>query len=278
MYISLETSLEINLQITLLIQSSLINKQFDIDAYQPEVEARAKLEITSGIESGVESEIGTKSKPIIVVVQFSDLMIQKAQKATQNARAKMAQKYSKKHNIQHFGIRDIVSLKVLREDRTSIDNKRLFGQILEEPYFHRYKVLTCSGIIKHLIPTKELGVVAKVLWSDIKIPKTTKEVILGLATREASTSTRVRILCQYKGPCNTKKYKCYKESKQCSVHCHRDDNECGNLLGLVTRTEIALVDRPRRKRAKANTAGSSVQINSIHSYSYTVNLLYSRVV
>ena len=149
-------------------------------------------------------------------------------------------------------------MKVLREDRTSTDNRYLFRQILEEPYSYRYKVLTCSGIIKRLIPTKELGVVAIALWSDNNIPKTTKEVTLGLAAREASTSARVGISCQCKGPCNTKRCKCYKENKQCSVHCHRDDNECGNLSGLVTRTEIALVDRPRRKRARANTAGNSV--------------------
>jgi hypothetical protein len=185
-------------------------------------------------------------------------VIQKAQKATQNARAKIAQKYSKKHNIQHFDIGDIVSLKVPREDRTSTDNRRLFGQILEEPYSHRYKVLTCSGIIKRLIPTKELGVVAIALWSNVIVLETTKEVTLGLAAREASTSARVGISCQYKGPCNTKRCKCYKESKQCSVHCHRDDNECGNLPGLSTRTDIALVDRPRRKRARANTAGNNV--------------------
>ena len=87
-------------------------------------------------------------------------------------------------------------MKVPREDRTSTDNRHLFGQILEEPYSHRYKVLTCSGIIKRLIPTKELGVVAIALWSDINIPKTTKEVTLGLAAREASTSAQVGISYQ----------------------------------------------------------------------------------
>jgi hypothetical protein len=170
----------------------------------------------------------------------------------------MVQKYSKKHNIQYFDIGDIVSLKVPREDRTSTDNRRLFGRILEELYSYKYKVLTCSGIIKRLIPTKELGIVATALWSDINIPKTTKEVTLGLVAREASISARVGISYQYKGPCNTKRCKCYKENKQYSIYCYRDDNKCRNLSGLVTCTEIALVDRPRRKRARANTAGNSV--------------------
>jgi transposase InsO family protein len=237
MRISPEAGSEINLRITPPIRSSSIDEWFDIDAYEPEAEA--------------ESESTT------VVVQSGDPVIQRAKESTQKARAQMVQKYSKKHDIQHFEIGDIVSLKVPREDRTSTDNRRLFGRILNEPYSYRYKVLTSSGIIKRLIPIKELGIVAEALWSDIIIPETTKEVTLGLAAREASTSSRVGISCQCKGPCSTKRCKCYKEGKQCSVHCHRDENECGNLSDLVVRTEIALVDRPRRKRARADTVGNS---------------------
>jgi predicted nucleic acid binding AN1-type Zn finger protein len=118
--------------------------------------------------------------------------------------------------------------------------------------------LTSSGIIQRLIPTKILGIVAEALWSDIVIPKTTKEVTLGKAAREASTSARVGISCQCKGPCSTLRCKCYKEGKQCSIHCHRDDHDCGNLSGLAIRTEIALIERPRRKRARADTGGNSV--------------------
>lgn len=73
----------------------------------------------------------------------------------------MVKKYSRKYNIQHFDIGDIVSLKVPREDRTSTDNRHLFRCILEEPYSYRYKVLTSSGTIKRLIHTKVLGIIAK---------------------------------------------------------------------------------------------------------------------
>jgi hypothetical protein len=110
-----------------------------------------------------------------------------------NAGVQMAQKYSKRHDIQHFEIGDIVSLKVPSEDRTSTDNRRVFGRILNEPYPYGYKIVTLSGNLKHLIPTKELVLVQKALWSDINIPESTKEVTLGLAAREASTSARVGI-------------------------------------------------------------------------------------
>jgi hypothetical protein len=191
-------------------------------------------------------------------VQLGDPIIEKAQKATQKARTRMMQKYSKRQDIQHFEVGDIVSLKVPREDRTSTDNRRLFGRVLDEPYPHRYKVLTQSGIIQRLVPTKRLGAVDKALWSDIVIPESAKEVSLGLAAREASTSARVGISCQCKGLCNTKRCRCYKEGKKCSVHCHRDDHDCGSLSGLAVRTETALVERPRRKRARTDTVGNSV--------------------
>jgi hypothetical protein len=84
--------------------------------------------------------------------------------------------------------------------------------------------------------------------------------MLGLAAREASTSTRVGISCQCKGLCSTKRCHCYNEAKGCSVHCHNDNHNYGNLSGLATRTEIALVERPRQKRARADT------IEILHRY------------
>lgn len=176
----------------------------------------------------------------------------------------MAQKYSKRHDIQHFEIGDIVSLKVFREDRTSTNNQRLFRRILNKLYPYRYKVVTLSRNLKRLILTKELGIVQKALWLDINIPESIKEVILGLAAKEASTSTRVRISCQCKGLCNTKRYKCYKEAKHCSTHCYQDENEYKNLSSLATRTKVALVDKPRRKQARADTTRNKVQVNSIY--------------
>ncbi|OWT42340.1 hypothetical protein VFPPC_18529 [Pochonia chlamydosporia 170] len=118
-------------------------------------------------EAGVGSEINVRISPPIRssptpepdqeqrVSELTDQVIAKAQKATQRAKLRMMQKYSKQHIIQHFNIGDIVSIKVPREDRTSTDNRRLFGRILEEPYAHRYRILTTSGVIKRLIPTRD---------------------------------------------------------------------------------------------------------------------------
>ena len=180
MRISPEGGSEISLRISPPAQSSQIDEWFDIEAFE--------LGAKAGVESGAKAraELGEESR---------DLVIEKAQKSTQKARAKMVLKYSKRYDIQHFEIGDIVSIKVPREDRTSTDNRRLFGRVLNEPYPHRYKVLTSVGIIKRLIPTKGLGVVNKALWLDILILDSEKEVTLGMAAREASTSARVGISC-----------------------------------------------------------------------------------
>lgn len=214
---------------------------------------------TKPISSPAEEWYDVETAPISLSppVQLVDPVIQKAQLFTQNARARMTEKYSKRHDIDHFEVGDIVSLKVPREDRAATDNRRLFARVLEEPYSHRYKVITASGIIRRLIPTKELKAVDEALWSDIIIPDQTREVTLTFAAREASTSERVGISCQCKGLCNTKRCRCYKEDKECSVHCHRDEHDCGNLSGLVIRTEKGLVERPKRKRVRADTIGSA---------------------
>ncbi|KFY75310.1 hypothetical protein V499_04706 [Pseudogymnoascus sp. VKM F-103] len=182
-----------------------------------ELEPEPERELNSEPRRGTRARV--PAQPRTELRATPDPIIERAIAATQRARISMVRKYTKKHDIQHFDIGAIVSIKVPREDRTSTDNKRLFARILEEPYPHRYRILTASGIIQRLIPTKSLGVVEQALWADIIIPTSTKQVSLGLAAREASTSARVRISC------------------------------------LTTRTEIALVERPR-KRARADTVGN----------------------
>ncbi|KFY25048.1 hypothetical protein V491_01918, partial [Pseudogymnoascus sp. VKM F-3775] len=228
--------------------------------------SRLNFELSSELELEPEQELNSElrrrtrarvpAQPRTELQATPDPVIERAIAATQRARVPMIRKYTKKHNIQHFEVGAIVSIKVPREDRTSTDNKRLFARIIEDPYPHRYQVLTYSGIIQRLIPTNSLGVVEQALWFDIIIPTSTKQVTLGLVAREASTSAWVGILCQCKGQCSTKRCRCYKKAKECSVHRYNDDHNCGNLSGLTTRTEIALVERPRWKRARADTVGN----------------------
>jgi hypothetical protein len=135
MCISPEAGSEINLQITLPIRSSPVEEWFDINVYKSGVEQGIELES----EPEPESEPQPESEPTIIVARSGAPVIQRAYESTVKARARMVQKYSKRHDIQHFEIKDIVSLKVPREDRTSTDNRYLFGRILNELYPYRYK-------------------------------------------------------------------------------------------------------------------------------------------
>jgi hypothetical protein len=177
---------EISLRITPPAISSPVEEWFDIEAYELESEHQYQIE---------NSVLGSR-RATAPVVQLGDTVIGRAQNSARTAKARMVKKYSKRYDIQNLQVGDIVSLKVPREDRTSTDNRRLFTRILEEPYSYRYKIITLSGTIKRLIPIKELGAVDEALWPDINIPKSKKEVTLGLAARKASTGARVGISCQ----------------------------------------------------------------------------------
>ncbi|KFZ05078.1 hypothetical protein V502_09981, partial [Pseudogymnoascus sp. VKM F-4520 (FW-2644)] len=138
--------------------SGLNSEQSASSELEPEREQELHSELRRGNRARVPAQPRTELRV--------DPIIEKATVATQKARVSMMRKYTKKHDIQHFDIGAIVSLKIPREDRTSTDNKRGFARILEEPYPHRYRVITLSGIIQRLIPTKSLGAVEQALWSD----------------------------------------------------------------------------------------------------------------
>ncbi|KFY99256.1 hypothetical protein V500_01428 [Pseudogymnoascus sp. VKM F-4518 (FW-2643)] len=164
-----------------------------------ELNSEPERELNSELRRRSRARVLAQPRTELQATPIPDPIIERAIAATQRARVSMIRKYTKKHDIQHFDIGAIVSIKVPREDRTSTDNKRLFARILEEPYPHRYRVLTLSGIIQRLMPTKSLGLVEQALWADILIPTSTKQVTLRRAAREASTSARVGISCQLVG-------------------------------------------------------------------------------
>ena len=69
-------------------------------------------------------------------------------------------------------------------------------------------------------------------------------ITLHAVTALESTSTLVSIDCNCKGRC-----RCLKNQVGCSVYCHSDDHDYGNLCLLETRTEMAHVDRVLAREA-----------------------------
>ncbi|KFY99011.1 hypothetical protein V498_01051 [Pseudogymnoascus sp. VKM F-4517 (FW-2822)] len=88
-----------------------------------EREPERELELNSELRRRNRARVPARPRAELQV----DPIIEKATAATQKSRVSMMRKYTKRHDIQHFDIGAIVSLKVPREDRTSTDNKRLFG-------------------------------------------------------------------------------------------------------------------------------------------------------
>ncbi|OBT63404.1 hypothetical protein VE03_07128 [Pseudogymnoascus sp. 23342-1-I1] len=148
--IKAQAQLQLRLEPELGIELSNSGLNFEPSSgSEPEPERELELEPERELNS--EPRRGTRARvsaqPRTELRATPDPIIERAIAATQRARISIVRKYPKKHDIQHFDIGAIVSIKVPREDRTSTDNKRLFTQILEEPYPHRYQILTASSII-----------------------------------------------------------------------------------------------------------------------------------
>jgi hypothetical protein len=151
-----ELELELEPELGIELSGSGLNSE---PSSSSELNLEPERELHSELRRGNRARVPAQPRTELRV----DPIIEKATVATQKARVSMMRKYTKKHDIQHFDIGAVVSLKIPREDRTSTDNKRVFARNLEEPHPHRYRVLTLSGVIQRLIPTKSLGAVEKAL-------------------------------------------------------------------------------------------------------------------
>ena len=54
--------------------------------------------------------------------------------ATQHARGQMANRYNKRFLIQDFPIDSIVSLRIPKQDRSTLDLPQLYARIVAQPY------------------------------------------------------------------------------------------------------------------------------------------------
>ena len=106
--------------------------------------------------------------------------------------------------------------------------------------------------------------VMKTVTDQIEIQGLKTKLSLKKVIKYASLVNRVIISCKCKGLCATKRYKCFKESKKCSIHCHElIEHDCGFLTSLALCIELALKDNPVKKRGtkrlRANITGKVVE-------------------
>src|SRR3954452_19600408 len=84
-----------------------------------------------------------------------------------------------------------------------------------------------------------------------------KKITLAYAAHQESTSTAVPIVCSCKKGCKSTRCQYKKHKQMCSIACHEEGIDCGNLSSLANRTEKGMVQH-RKKCRRANTAGLSI--------------------
>ena len=106
--------------------------------------------------------------------------------------------------------------------------------------------------------------VVKTVADQIEIHGPKMKLSLKKVAKYTSSADRVIISCKYKGACATKRCRCFKEGKRCSVHCHDSaKHDYGFLASLALCTKLAMKDNPAKKRGakrlRANTGGKVVE-------------------
>lgn len=116
-------------------------------------------------------------------------------------RASMVLRYGQQHAIERFQQRDLVTVKIPREDRAATDNRCLSCLVLANPYADRYQLQSCYGVLKSHFPTRELMRVPpdmvnesrqKILSHGSQI---NRKITLHQAAALASTSDRIGVSC-----------------------------------------------------------------------------------
>ena len=173
-------------------------------------------------------------------------------------RERMTHKYAIQHEVETFKIGQILTLKIPVEERSSLDDKRLFVKVLSMPADNKYRLQCAFGVLENAYPTRELNKLTSVLQEDIAEKSKSWPLVtvkLANAARSNSNSDRVALKCSCKGKCSrNKKCPCSRKQQKCSQYCHDAAMTCDNadsVLGgtlqkvvLDITNEIPPPDRP----------------------------------
>jgi len=55
-----------------------------------------------------------------------------------------------------------------------------------------------------------------------------------------------------KKSCDRRRCRCFKNGLECSIYCHSDGHDCGNMKPVVQRTEMSLMPRPAWDKSEAS--------------------------
>ena len=186
--------------------------------------------------------------------------------ATQaQGRAIMAARANRRGTTEAFAIGDYVTVKVDRMDRHATDNQRAFCKVLQVGENAKYRLLSQLGILKTMYPVSMLlrvpsdsqSLAAAAL---LNAPTTSTTLHAVAAANSTSAGDQVAIKCGCKkNSCTSGRCKCFKNDVGCSIYCHGDDRDCGNLSSIQTRTELALISRTAESGAAGGIGGGAAE-------------------
>ena len=174
------------------------------------------------------------------VDKYTMLIRARQEEARQKQEARFGARFGNK--IEIFELGQIVALVIPKQDRSSLDQRRMFVRVLKRSGY-RYQLQTEYGILNRMYTTRHVSSVSKFLNENTAIPDTKSKLTLREAARRASKATADRVRCSCKTmPCS-KRCGCIKAGKGCTIYCHRRDSSCGNKAEGSAFNEIALLER-----------------------------------
>lgn len=144
-----------------------------------------------------------------------------------------------------FKIGDKVSIAVPHQDRSSTDDKRIFGCITKV-YKDNYTIQTKYGILDRQYPTSQLMPLSANTDLDFSDPPVLKKITLHYAAAQESTSEKLPVHCgcsDKQSWCCTRRCACFKANVDCSLACHGGHNGgdlCPNFAPAETQTQKGL--------------------------------------
>lgn len=221
---------------------------------------QSSLEKSSHRASEQQSSQILMNQEILDVDQHQrDELHAKARQNQIHANKRAVKQYSKQHTIRTFSKGDYISIAIPAQDRGPTDPKRIFGKVLEvdEQRPDLYEIATPHGILDRMYPVNQLLPLPPSITVEIPTRRM-KKITLAHAARQESTSTSTPIACSCKKGCKTARCQCKKYKQKCSIACHEESIDCGNLSSLTTRTEKGQVQYTNKRR-RANTTGDRVE-------------------
>jgi hypothetical protein len=114
--------------------------------------------------------------------------------------------------------------------------------------------------MERLFLVKELIRVMKTVADQIEVHGPKTKLSLKKVAKYTNSANRVIISCKCKGVYATKRYKCFKEDKRCSVHYHDSvKHDYRFLASLALRTKLAIKDNPTKKRGRKRLRANTVR-------------------